>query len=455
MKKAFFGSIAAVCVLLLSSVVYGGELNSRNIEPELPTFIDNGSPSDGNIELFSDNYLDYFGKDEDMGIYAPDENGYCKTLITSYDKNNFCTMNIVGNTVYLNYKNTNYNYKSVCPLPSTKSSYSSDKLITLTDGGAKFTLTLDDSCDGAFLNIIARTDSSAVYSLYNLVKLKKNNGEFFFYSDPDVLDTNLAFTYGDYRVKEYYLTQEDSNISYGNAEIKALADELTEGMTTDYEKIKAVHDWVKENIYYSEPALSDSSVRHDKDTEALETRNCVCQGYSELCASLLRSEGVICAVISGASGHPVTSTTYPNHAWNEAYDRENDRWVIFDSTWDTYSTYDGTTFTKGRTTDSYFDISEKLMATTHRDNKHTCEAALYTYWGDMNADWTLDNTDAAIALNYIITGDTSKIKTYRWSSSYKVLKTKELPDVNGDGKTDFNDCTAIIRHVVHKERFDE
>lgn len=138
-------------------------------------------------------------------------------------------------------------------------------------------------------------------------------------------------------------------------QVRTLAAEITKDCTTDYEKIKAVHDWVAENIYYDE-GFAPGKYTNDELTSqvVLANRYGVCSGYSILCKDLLSAAGVPCKVVLGYAIGESSDAGWSelnfdilaeNHAWNMAY--ADGRWIMFDATWDSTNSYLNGVFTKG------------------------------------------------------------------------------------------------------------
>ena len=123
-------------------------------------------------------------------------------------------------------------------------------------------------------------------------------------------------------------------------EITDLVDSLTAGKTTDTQKMKAIFDWVTQNIEYDYVALSYHGLspweRTDEEAKrageafnvfsAYTNRKAVCDGYSDLCWLMGTIAGIPVAWIEGGpkgGGDP--------HAWNAAL--VDGKWVFFDATW--------------------------------------------------------------------------------------------------------------------------
>ena len=107
------------------------------------------------------------------------------------------------------------------------------------------------------------------------------------------------------------------------------AAELCEGLTTDAEKIVAIHKFIASNYKYNrtfaEDVRSGKITSYTPDTNAmLDTNVGVCYDFSALFAAMCRSQGIPCAMLKGY---------YMNggyHAWNMVL--VDDEWVAVDLT---------------------------------------------------------------------------------------------------------------------------
>lgn len=161
--------------------------------------------------------------------------------------------------------------------------------------------------------------------------------------------------------------------------VREIALSLSSGLNDDYGKLLAVHDWVAEKIYYDIDALRQNSLRrrrYSSTLEALRQRRAVCQGYSDIAASLLRAMGIpACSVGCFALGETSSGgwerwgnrIGLPNHAFTLAYVYR--RYVFMDVTWDSDNVYSGGQYghkTGAGKTRKYFDASVALLSATHR-----------------------------------------------------------------------------------------
>lgn len=167
---------------------------------------------------------------------------------------------------------------------------------------------------------------------------------------------------------------ETQDIQSGDIEIRELAQELTKDINNEYDRVKAVHDWVAENIYYDYDALYSGSYQDMDARNVLMTKKGVCEGYANLTAALLRSIGIPCRIQGGyALGIDTKKewsasnidTTEENHAWNEVY--ADGRWIIVDVTWDSQNQYKDGRYIIGETvTQTYFDSTLEFFSLSHK-----------------------------------------------------------------------------------------
>lgn len=196
------------------------------------------------------------------------------------------------------------------------------------------------------------------------------------------------------------------------ADLQGAARSITEGASGDWEKVKAVYDWVTANIYYNYGMLDGTVSRRTSALETYYYRDSVCAGYANLTAALCNAVGVPCRVVSGfATGVDAQSTVadvwrlygdylrdgdpdafaagaagYTNHAWNEAY--VDGRWLILDTTWGSNNDYypDQRGKITGTPTDAYFDPDLTWFSDSH------------VFWQDYSSDLTLTAKNGRLAV---------------------------------------------------------
>ncbi|MEL7607857.1 transglutaminase-like domain-containing protein [Sedimentibacter saalensis] len=101
------------------------------------------------------------------------------------------------------------------------------------------------------------------------------------------------------------------------------ADELTKDLTTDFEKLDVIYDYVISNIAYdNEKAKTVKSGYLPNVDDILTSNKGICFDYASLMASMLRSEGIPAKLVTGYS-----SNLSAFHAWNEVYTEETG-WIV-------------------------------------------------------------------------------------------------------------------------------
>jgi hypothetical protein len=121
---------------------------------------------------------------------------------------------------------------------------------------------------------------------------------------------------------------------------------LVAGRADDFDRVKALHDWVAMNIAYDVEAYAGRSPMVTEPYAVISRGASVCQGYSEVFQVLCGLAGIECAVLSGygrGASFDILDDSLPrssNHAWNAVH--IGDRWYLVDCTWDAGAvSYDG------------------------------------------------------------------------------------------------------------------
>ncbi len=166
------------------------------------------------------------------------------------------------------------------------------------------------------------------------------------------------------------LLQDKSLTLYQEAD-RILKTEIRSDMT-DFEKEKAIHDYIILNCAFAE----GYSARERKETDevytaygALVNKTAVCNGYAEAMYLLLNAAGVECDMVVGTADGS-------DHAWNIVkLDKE---WYQVDATWD-----DPTPDQKGYVQYSYYNLTDEQMAESHQwnqDDYPKCTSEKYNYF---------------------------------------------------------------------------
>ncbi len=123
-----------------------------------------------------------------------------------------------------------------------------------------------------------------------------------------------------------------------NQNLQALASALTEGLTTEKEKARAIFVWISKNICYDvqsfenradlEPELQQKQAL---PTEVLRRKKCVCAGYANLFKALCDASGVEALTATGKTKDSQGRVSRGSHAWNLV--RTDGEWGLVDPTW--------------------------------------------------------------------------------------------------------------------------
>ncbi len=173
------------------------------------------------------------------------------------------------------------------------------------------------------------------YPTTSIVYVVKYKGELYLCDsieyDDDYLNTDFVEmweTHQEFKKMTEALNLEDVSkpyehiISAGdtNKEWIEIANQVCAGLTSDEEKVLALHDWVCDNIYYGRMSVNSPTL--------YETRHGVCQDYAELFDVLVRSQGIPCIMVHVGSIAHASSAVYIDGIWH-----------FIDVTWDCQNTW--------------------------------------------------------------------------------------------------------------------
>lgn len=200
-------------------------------------------------------------------------------------------------------------------------------------------------------------------------------------------------TYNNSEFKREVLKPKNYKVTYSD-EITDLVDSIIKGKTSDYEKVKAIHDWIAANMWYD---LDDSEGRSKgwascpihsdyryfphmplsiTEKDFLCTFECgrgVCEDYANMTGVFLEVAGIPVVVARGAAAYNRVV-----HAWNEAY--VDGRWLIFDTTWGSGNRYRFGEYSEQKpVTHKYFDIPIGTLHESHWLNPDNPESYFTPY----------------------------------------------------------------------------
>ena len=186
--------------------------------------------------------------------------------------------------------------------------------------------------------------------------------------------------------------------------IRAASNAIVGSETDNYAKVRLLHRWVAENIYYDFDYLMGYTDGFTwMPAEVLRSHRSVCEGYARLLVDLIRAQGIpaICVinyavdpVVEGVFNEATAKEDNPNHMYAEAF--VDGRWISLDPTWDSGNEYRGGTYYTGAATYEYFDISDEALAWTHKIFDHYASLEK-----DIPSVWAQDEVTGALAASLV------------------------------------------------------
>lgn len=279
--------------------------------------------------------------------------------------------------------------------------------------------------DNILKNIIIDTDKSINGSAFNgCVNLMNIN------SVP-VFDTST----GSFRkeINEFIFNNFNNadDVGFINLYVQKQADDVvkkyTDDSMNDMQKIKALHDWVCNNIVYDSGNISDP--KNHNDASVFMNDSSVCDGYAKCYNLLLNSAGIETYYLLG-----------DNHAWNVV--KLGNHYFHSDTTWDDGDTVSHDWFLKSDSemlaeTSSHSVWNFRTPSSLHNFQKESLPECRYSM-GDLNTDGETNTADLVL-LNKYLTGQSSV-------SADDII----LADLTYDGFIDVFDLVIMRQSVLNK-----
>lgn len=166
----------------------------------------------------------------------------------------------------------------------------------------------------------------------------------------------------------------ESGQMVSDADIDAMASQLTSSCSTDSEKAWALYNWIINNIYYDYDYYEGRKATvYRSATDVFKYKYTVCEGYANLYTAMCRSVGVPCRMVIGlsvsakiANPQELYDKYFSNeitHAWNEIY--LDGKWYVVDATWDSGNKYVNGEFKKYTSTNKYYQMDFDEFAKRH------------------------------------------------------------------------------------------
>lgn len=204
--------------------------------------------------------------------------------------------------------------------------------------------------------------------------------------------------------------------------------------TDDYEKVKAIYDWLCTNVVYDYTNLNSPEymLKHTAYAAAIN-HTAVCQGYAVLFYRLALECGIDARVIAGKGEG---ANGWEDHAWNIV--KLGGNYYLLDSTWDATKEL----YQKPAKYDWFLKGSESFTSHNPGTEQDTYD---YTALGVSSANY---DPQTAVSEQYDLNGggfDISDLQCLFEYLSGTLAETidMEKADVNGDGQVNILDYQAI------------
>ena len=239
---------------------------------------------------------------------------------------------------------------------------------------------------GSFTCTITYTSSSAKYGTVivennkyqnNYYRVKLSQGAISMPNIIDIADSNYALAQSDIPKDLPVITLTNITTSGDKqraaevlAEVKALSNKICQGLTSEYDKLRAISRWVSGNIYYDHPAFNAGIPSKCLTLEyILENRSGVCGSYANITSALCQAQGILCYNVKGeglsSNACYAEQSGSAAHEWNYAFVGGRGIWI--DSGWNSHNDlYAYGTTTEGEISCKYFDIGNEILALDHK-----------------------------------------------------------------------------------------
>ena len=160
---------------------------------------------------------------------------------------------------------------------------------------------------------------------------------------------------GDTVVIEYFNGVTLDEAIKSTPEIDATALKITAGEENDTKKAYLIYKWISKNIEYdfekAENIVKNTWRYKSGSIEAFSTKKGICFDYSCLYISMCQAVGLKVRLITGLG---YSGTSWGDHAWNQVWSKEEQRWINLDATF-------------GSSGKNYFDKPDFFV--DHRDGQ--------------------------------------------------------------------------------------
>lgn len=266
-----------------------------------------------------------------------------------------------------------------------------------------------------------------IYNLDVVEKVLENNPElvgniekYHLKAGDLVFATQIQLDFNYYESKDILISRETA--------VKNKVDEIVSNVIKpemkDYEKEKALHDYVINNCKFDSRYESDDMPRVSYSAYgALINGLAVCQGYAVAMDKLLTAVGIKSTVISGQAMNS-KNNSYINHAWNII--ELGGQSYHLDLTWDDPIMDNGS----DKLRYSYFNITDEQIKKNHKwdENKYPkCTSTEYSF-----NNLKLEEKDSN-GNNIIVVQDYDEFSSYIKEDILELTQNKTYKIINFDG----------------------
>lgn len=365
--------IAAVLLILLTGCSGNGTSDipsfsfsskSDPVSVSEPKTSDGTSSADDTSEPFPET-----GETSDASKASAPSVGEPRTLVLSHDPINEKTVEIDGNKMTITGRTADSPIDSISAFPDCVSvelrlnSNGFTAVIELTDpssDGVNLAFGYEDG-NSNDIDFVINENGFAPCDLSDIVEANKSAVE-------NALEQPLN------QVAEYIAEGGNAKeVREVMDEIQRLSDEICGGLSSDYDKLRAISRWVSANIYYDYPAYDAGVPAETLSLKyLLDNHSSVCGGYSNMTSALCAAQGIKCwnvhgSVLLGGQSFASDNDGGVYHEWNFA--EIDGRIIWLDAGWDSFCKLQRNgEYDNGGIGYRYFDIGEEYFADNHKAN---------------------------------------------------------------------------------------
>lgn len=365
--------IAAVLLILLTGCSGNGTSDipsfsfsskSDPVSVSEPKTSDGTSSADDTSEPFPET-----GETSDASKASVPSVGEPRTLVLSHDPINEKTVEINGNKMTITGRTADSLLKTVSVFPDCVSidcRLTANGFIVAaevtdpTSSGVCITLIYEDG-NSNDINFVINDNAFAPGDLSEIIEANKSAVE-------NALEQPLN------QVAEYIAEGGNAKeVREVMDEIQRLSDEICGGLSSDYDKLRAISRWVSANIYYDYPAYDAGVPAETLSLKyLLDNHSSVCGGYSNMTSALCAAQGIKCwnvhgSVLLGGQSFASDNDGGVYHEWNFA--EIDGRIIWLDAGWDSFCKLQRNgEYDNGGIGYRYFDIGEEYFADNHKAN---------------------------------------------------------------------------------------